>query len=98
MRLFDLGLNRLIEESGDLLKRFILRRLLSARAFYRQAMDLGGQCLQLSFFHNYLRWCINGAYGGRPDFCDNVWILHEKTGREKNASRHSKSFVQGFGM
>jgi hypothetical protein len=29
---------------------------------------------------------------------DNVRILHEKTGREKNASRHSKSFVQGFGM
>jgi hypothetical protein len=78
--LFDLSLDRLIEESGDLLKRFILCGLRSARAFHRQAMDLGGECLQLSLFHNYLRWCINGSIGsneGRPDFCDNVRILHE---------------------
>jgi hypothetical protein len=40
----------------------------------------------------------NGSYKKRPDFCDNVRIVHEKTGREKNASRHSKGFVQGFGM
>jgi hypothetical protein len=35
MRLFDFSLDRLIEESGDLLKRFILCWLLSARAFRR---------------------------------------------------------------
>jgi hypothetical protein len=33
------------------LNRPVLRRLLSARAFHRKAMDLGGECLQLSFFH-----------------------------------------------
>jgi hypothetical protein len=40
-------------------------------------MDLGGQCLQLSLFHNYLRWCVNGSYEGRPDLRDNVRIAHE---------------------
>jgi hypothetical protein len=55
IRLFDLGLNCLIEESGDLLKRFILHCLFSIRAFYRQAMDFGGKCFQLSLCHNFPR-------------------------------------------
>jgi hypothetical protein len=46
MRLFDFGLNRLIEESGNLLNRSILRCLFSVRAFHRQTMDLGGEGLQ----------------------------------------------------
>ena len=55
MRLFYFSLDRLIEKDGDLLNCLILCRLFSVRAFYRQAMDLGGQCLQLSLFHNYPR-------------------------------------------
>src|SRR5918992_3118441 len=56
IRLFNLGLNRLIEKSGNSLKRFILHCLCAIRAFHCQAMDFGGECFQLSLFHTSLRW------------------------------------------
>src|SRR5437763_10094461 len=46
MRLFDFGLNRFIEESGNLLNRPNLHCLFSVRTFHRQTMDLGGEGLQ----------------------------------------------------
>ena len=50
IRLFNLDLDRLVEKDGDLLNCLILRCLLAIRAFHREPMDLGGDCLQLSFF------------------------------------------------
>ena len=49
MRLLDFSLNRLVEESGDLLNCLILHCLLAIRAFHCKAVDIGGECLQLSF-------------------------------------------------
>jgi hypothetical protein len=51
VRLFNLGLERLIEKSGNLLNCLILHCLLAIRAFHREAMDFGGERLELSLFH-----------------------------------------------
>ena len=56
MRLLYLTLDRLVEKGGDLLNCLILHCLLAIRAFYRQAMDFGSECLELSLVHTSLRW------------------------------------------